>query len=122
MRYAKRIVWCCSAIRIAWRETSFKVGVIVCTAGIVIGLVAGLGMTRLVVLIAVALLGWGLEIANSSIETLLDIVHPKYSSKVKVVKDAFSAVPIFTYSAYVICWLILVAPTLYQRLAEGMGK
>ena len=118
MWVARRIVWCCSAIRIAWGETSFKVGVVFCTLGIVIGLILGLGMTRLVVLIAIALLGWGLEIANSSIETLLDIVHPEYSPKVKVVKDAFSAVPIFVYSAYAICWLVLVAPTLYHSIAD----
>ena len=115
----KRISWCWSAIRIAWRETSFKVGVVVCTIGIVIGLVAGVGMTNLCLLVAIALLGWGLEIANTSMETLLDIIHPKYSPKVKIVKDAFSTAPFFVYSAYVICWLILVAPTLVQKISGG---
>ena len=84
--------------------------------GIVIGLVAGIGMTKLVLLVAIACLGWGLEIANTSIETLLDIVNPEYSPKVKMVKDAFSAVPIFIYTAYVISWLILVGPPLWKML------
>lgn len=107
---------CYSAIELAWQETSLKMGVLFCTVGIVIGLWVGIGMTSLSLLVAVALLGWGLEIANTSIEYLLDIIHPKYSPKVMVVKDAFSAVPIFTYTAYAICWLILVVPTLVGKL------
>ncbi len=112
----RRITCWTNSIRFAWRETSFKVGVILCTLGIAIGLVVGVGMTELVLLVAIACLGWGLEIANTSIETLCDIVHPDYSSKVKKVKDSFSAIPIFTYTAYTICWLILVVPTLWGKL------
>lgn len=105
-----------SAVSFAWRETSFRVGVILCTLGIAIGLLAGIGMTELVLLVAIACLGWGLEIANTSIESLLDIIHPDFNPRVKIVKDAFSAIPIFTYTAYAICWLILVAPTLWNKL------
>ena len=112
----KSIRRCLSAIEFAWQETSLRMGVLFCTVGIVIGLWAGIGMTQLSLLVAIALLGWGLEIANTSIEYLLDIIHPKYSWKVKIVKDAFSAVPIFTYTAYAICWLILVAPTVFGRI------
>lgn len=112
----RKITCCYSAIRLAWGETPFKVWIMICTVGIAIGLAVGIGMTQLCLLVAIALLGWGLEIANSSIETLMDIIHPKHSPKVRVVKDAFSAVPIFTYTAYVICWLILVAPTLVGKL------
>ncbi len=112
----RRITCWTNSIRFAWQQTNFRVGVILCTLGIIMGLIIGIGMTELVLLVAIALLGWGMEIANTSIETLLDIVHPDYSDKVKVVKDGFSAIPIFTYTAYVICWLILVAPTLWERL------
>ena len=55
-----------------------------------------------------------MEIANSAVEMLCDIVHPAYSEKVKVVKDAFASVPIFVYSAYVVSWLILVVPSLVR--------
>lgn len=113
----KKMACCYSAIKLAWQETSLKVGIGFCTVGIAIGLIMGIGMTQLSLLVAISLLGWGLEIANTSIETLLDIIHPKYSPKVKVVKDAFSAVPIFTYTAYAICWLILVAPAVVGRIA-----
>ena len=113
----KKMRCCCSAIGLAWQETSLKIGIGFCTVGIVIGLIVGIGMAQLSLLVAIALLGWGLEIANTSIETMMDIIHPKYSPKVKVVKDAFSAVPIFTYTAYAICWLILVAPTIVERIA-----
>lgn len=106
------------ALRFAWKQKPFKVWVVICIVGIVIGLLVGIGMTELVLLVAIACLGWGLEIANTSIETLCDIIHPRYSPKVKIVKDAFSSVPIFAYSAYVICWLILVAPALWDKLVN----
>lgn len=112
-----RVIVCwTNGVTFAWRETKFRIGVIVCTSGIIIGLMVGIGMTELVLLVAIACLGWGLELANTSVETLCDIVHPEYSPKVKIVKDAFSAVPIFTYTAYVICWLILVAPALWGKM------
>jgi len=95
----------------AWRQKSFKVWLALCTVGIIIGLLVGIGMTDLVLLVTIACLGWGMEIANSSIETLLDIVHPAHSPRVKVVKDAFATVPIFVFSAYIISWLILVIPS-----------
>lgn len=111
-----RITWWIDSIKFAWADTKFKVGVLLCSSGIVIGLMAGVGMSKMVVLVATACLGWGLEIANTSIETLLNLIHPEYNMKVKIVKDSFSAVPIFVYTAYVICWLIIVAPTLWSVL------
>ena len=104
------------ALRVVWKQSGFKIMVILCTLGIAIGLWVGIGMTNLVLLVAIALLGWGMEIANTAVEMLLDIVHPDYSPKVKIVKDAFATVPKFTLSAYVICWLILVAPNLYMKV------
>ena len=89
-----------------------------CTVGITIGLLLNIGMTQLVLLVAIACVGWGMEIANTAIETLLDIVHPSYSKKVKIVKDAFASVPVFVFSAYVISWLILVMPTLYEWIIK----
>ena len=116
MQIYKKLKCVAHAIRFALRDTSFKIGIILCASGIIIGLIVGIGMTELVLLVAIACLGWGLEIANTSVETLLDIVHPAYSQKVEIIKNAFSAVPIFTYTAYAICWLILVAPTLWVKL------
>lgn len=104
------------AIGLAWHQTTFKVWLVICTLGVVVGLLLGVGMTQLVLLVAIACIGWGMEVANTAMETLLDIVHPKYSPKVKVVKDAFAAVPIFVFSSYVISWLILVSPFLFKWL------
>jgi diacylglycerol kinase len=86
--------------------------------GIVLAMVARIGTLKVTLLLAIAFVGFGMEIANSSIETLCDIVHPGKSEKVKVVKDAFSAVPIFVYSAYVVSWLILVAPPLWKMIVR----
>jgi diacylglycerol kinase len=92
--------------------------VLVSILGIVFALVARIGTLKVTLLLAIALVGFGMEIANSSIETLCDIVHPGKSEKVKEVKDAFSAVPIFTYTAYVVSWLILVAPPLWKMIVR----
>jgi diacylglycerol kinase len=105
-----------NGIKIAWKQKVFRIWLAICTIGIILGIVVDVGMTQLVLLVAIACLGLGMEVANTSIEVLMDIVHPAYSEKVKIVKDCFSAVPIFVYSAYVISWLILVAPTIYLRL------
>lgn len=102
------------ALRFAWRQKPFRAWLAICTVGIVVGLLLGIGMTRLVLLVAIACIGWGVEVMNSAVEYLMDIVHPDYSPKVKVVKDAFASVPIFVYGAYVVSWLILVAPLLVR--------
>ena len=107
-----RVGWWRDALKFAWSQFPFRVWVVICTLGITIGLLAGIGMTNLVLLVAIACLGWGMEVANSAVETLCDLIHPDYSPKVKIVKDAFASVPIFCYTAYVISWMILVIPRL----------
>ena len=116
MWLTKKIKWYSSAIRFAWRSTSFKIWLPICTAGIVIGLLVDIGMTKLCLLVAIALLGLGLETANSAIEYLCNLVEPNHNPGVKVVKDAFGVVPALVWSTYVICWLILVAPSILSRL------
>ncbi len=111
-----KLVCAKNAIKTAWAHKPFRLWIILCTVGIIVGLFVGIGMTNLVILVAIACLGWAMETANTSIEILLDIVHPDYSDKVKIVKDMFAVVPMFVYSAYVVSWLILVAPSLYERI------
>lgn len=112
-----RVLW--DALGFAWRQTPFRIWVAICTVGIVIGLLLGVGMTKLVLLVAIACIGWGMEVANSAMETLMDVVHMSHSPKVKIVKDAFAAVPVFVYSAYVVSWLILVGPYLVRWFCNG---
>ena len=108
-----------SGIRLAWQgNTVFRGMVSVSIVGIVLALVARIGMLKVSLLLALACIAFGLEIANSSIEKLCDIVHPGKSDEVKIVKDAFSAVPIFAFTAYVVSWLILVLPALIKWIAR----
>ena len=102
-----------SGIRLAWQgNTVFRGMVSVSILGIVVALVARVDTLEVTLLLAIACIAFGLEIANSSIEKLCDIVHPGKCDEVKIVKDAFSAVPIFAFTAYVVSWLILVLPAL----------
>ncbi len=104
------------ALRVAWGERVFRIWLAICTVGIIIGLWVGIGMTNLALLVAIACMGWAMEILNTGIEIMMDMIHPQYSKKVKVVKDLLGAVPAFIYSAYVISWLILVVPSLYMKV------
>lgn len=113
----RRLVVFWDGLKVAWREKAFRVWLMLCTVGIIIGLLVGIGMTNLVLLVAIACMGWAMEIVNTGVEKMMDVIHPSYSKKVKVVKDLFACVPIFLYSAYVISWLILVAPSLYLKVA-----
>lgn len=106
-----------SGLKIAWGEKVFKVWLGICIVGILVGLWSGVGMTQLVLLVAVACMGWALEIANTGVERMMDFICPEYNINVKVVKDLFCCVPAFLYSAYVISWMILVLPYVIRRLA-----
>jgi len=119
MKHLKQIIlnWL-SGIRLAWHNTIFRGMVAFSILGIVLALVARIGTLKVTLLLAIAFIGFGMEIANSSIETLCNIVHPGKSEKVKEVKDAFSAIPIFTYTAYVVSWLLLVAPPLWKMIVR----
>ena len=108
-----------SGIRLAWRgNTVFRGMVAVSIMGIVLALVARIDVLKVSLLLTIACIAFGMEIANTSIEKLCDIVHPGKSDDVKIVKDAFSAVPIFTYTAYVVSWLIFVGPPLWKLIAR----
>lgn len=106
------------ALKIILAEKTFRFWLTICTIGIIIGLLSEIGMTNLVLLVAVACIGLALEIANTGVEKMMDIIHPSYSLKVKVVKDLFGTVPAFIYSAYVISWLILVTPSLIEKVVK----
>jgi diacylglycerol kinase len=114
-----RIIWYSSAVRIAWRDTSFKIWIPICAASILIGVIVGIGMTKLCLLVALAILALGWEMANTALERLCDLVDNRRNPKIKTIKDTFGAVPALAFSAYVICWLILVAPSIYLKVTGG---
>jgi len=45
---------------------------------------------------------------------MMNIVHEANDQRVKVVKDAFRAMPIYTFTAYVVSWLVLVLPAIWK--------
>lgn len=114
----RRIVWYASAIRIALRDTSFRIWIPICTVSILVGVVCGIGMTRLCLLVALAILSLALEMANTAIEHLCNYIEPHNNPKIKLIKDTFGAVPALAFSAYVICWLILVMPSVVLWFIE----
>jgi diacylglycerol kinase len=51
----------------------------------------------------------GLELANTAIETLCDVVHPDYSHQIKIVKDMAAGAVLMT----ALIWAIVIV---YQAL------
>jgi diacylglycerol kinase len=102
------------ATRAALKNRIFMCMAIFCVIGLVIGWLTGIGTLKLVLLFAIACIGIGLEIANLTVETMMNIVHEANDPRVKVVKDAFSAMPIYTFTAYVVSWLVLVLPAIWK--------
>ena len=107
-----RIKWYTGAIRIAWQEKSFKFGAFSSSAGIVVGVLLNIGMTHLVLLVAIAIIGLALEIVNSATEQLCDLITKEYDERIKIIKDAYGAIPAITFSCFWICWLIVIVASL----------
>jgi diacylglycerol kinase len=105
-----------NALKLVLKHKSFIIWFSICLTGIVLGLIANIGMTRLVILVTIACFGLALETANTSIEFLLDFLCPQYDNRVKDIKDLFGLAPVFVYSTYVVTWGILVIPTLWRLL------
>jgi len=106
------------ATRAALKNRIFMCMAIFCVIGLVVGWLAGIGTLKLVLLFAIACIGIGLEIANLTVETMMDLVHREDCPEVKLVKDAFSAMPVYTFTAYVVSWLVLVLPALWKMIVR----
>lgn len=105
-----RFICMINGIKKLIKHKSFVVWLCICFVGIILGLISNIGMTQLVLLVAIACIGLALESGNTAIEYLLDFINPQYSDKVKTIKDITGVMPILVYSSYIICWFILVLP------------
>jgi diacylglycerol kinase len=67
-----------------------------------------LSFGQMVALGSFACIGLTWEMANTSIESLMNILHPSFSPKVKVVKDAFGAAPVIAFSVFLVLFVVFL--------------
>jgi diacylglycerol kinase (ATP) len=91
-------------IKVAFqREPNLTLQIFIGTVFGIIGTVNGRFVTAMANLIFMGLV-LSLELVNTAIETLCDLVHPQYSEKVKIIKDmAAGAVLIVS-----VLWLVVI--------------
>jgi len=96
-----------------WKsESSFRIQVFVALAVVIAGLV--LKLTKFEWLFVVLVIGMvlSLEMMNSVLEKMLDIVNPEKHQRIKIVKDTAAAVVLIASIAAVVVGLIIFIPHL----------
>lgn len=73
-------------------ERNFKLQVIAAISILLVGLEAKLSKTEWCILLLTVGLVLCMELVNTCIEKIMDLVHPNYSVKVKVIKDLAAGV------------------------------
>lgn len=108
-----RITYRLNSARYAWiNETPFKLWLIIGSILTTVAIVLKFPLIGICLIISLWLVGLGLELLNSCVEKLCDLVNPEYSNSVKIIKDAFGSAPAFCHSAVCITWIILLIRSL----------
>ncbi len=97
-------------LKIALRQPNFKI--MICIAVIVMGLAGFWGISREEWLILLLIIGivLSLKVLNTTVETLLDLVQPQFSPKVKVVKDLVAGAVLISILVSVTTGIIIFLP------------
>jgi len=92
------------------REQSFRIQTVI--AIIVIGLALYLGIAGFEWLLILTIIGAVLsfEVFNSTVEKMLDFIHPEDDSKIKVIKDISAAAVFIASLMAIIIGLIIFIP------------
>jgi diacylglycerol kinase len=68
-----------------------------------------------VIILAIALV-WVVEIINTSLEVLIDLISPQHSELAKISKDVSAAAVLISAVSSVIIGLLILGPPLYSKL------
>lgn len=89
----------------------FKFEFVAAAAVIILGLIFGLSKLRWFVLIFTIILGLVIEIFNTCIEEVCNLITKDYNSKVKIIKDMSGAAVLIFVLYSVIVALVIFAPS-----------
>lgn len=109
--FFKSVACACHGIRMVYsQESSFRIQTII--GIIIIGLAFYLGITGIEWLLILIVIGTVLafEIFNSTVEKMLDFIHPDEDPKIKIIKDISAAAVLVTALMAIIIGLIIFIP------------
>lgn len=98
-------------------EPNFRVHLLVATIAIFVGYYVGLTPLEWLILVLVIAAVLVLELINTSLEALVDIVSPTRHPKAKIAKDVVSSAVLIAAFAAVVVGVLLFAPKLLALLA-----
>jgi len=104
----------------AWRgliyllrhEQNFQVHLLAGIAALIAGFWLNISYTEFLIILLLIAFVFMAEIVNTVIEYILDIIHPKYHKKIKIVKDATAGVVLFASIVAAVIGLIIFVPKL----------
>lgn len=100
-------------------EPNFRVHVVVAVFAIILGFWLTLTSTEWLILILVIAAVLVLELINTSLEAMVDIVSPRIRPKAKVAKDVISSAVLIASVAAVVVGILLFGPKLLALLYKN---
>lgn len=109
--YVKNFLYATSGISYAWRtERNFRLEVGI--SGVVIGLALLLGVNLVPVLLCCGLV-MSLELVNTALEAIVDLVSPTYHPLAKIAKDAAAGAVLLSSLVSLAIGVYLFVPVLF---------
>ncbi|MDA2936158.1 diacylglycerol kinase family protein [Patescibacteria group bacterium AH-259-L05] len=113
-RLIKRFLFAFHGFRAAWRiEQSFRIQVVLALIIVILGIVVRLSSLEWMFIIIAIGAVLSLELLNSMIEKVLDILHPEARERVKIIKDISAAAVLIAALMAIGIGLIVFIPYLY---------
>lgn len=100
-------------------ESSLIVHIIMTMIVIILGIFVNLSFTEWSIIILVVSIVIGLEIMNTGIENLTDLVSFQYNIKAKKVKDVGAAATMLNAIAAVLIGTLIIGPKLVDKIAAA---
>lgn len=97
-------------------EQNFKIHIFFGILALILGLILKIDYYEfLFILVIIAFVAMA-EIVNTVLENILDIMHPDYHHKIKIIKDATAGVVLFASAVSVIVGLIIFGPKIISLI------
>lgn len=102
-------------------ESSLIVHIVVSMIVLILGIYVNLNYVEWSIIAIIIALVIGLEIMNTAIENLTDLVSFQYNIKAKKVKDVGAAATMLNAMAAVAVGGLIIGPKLYEKIIEAGG-
>jgi diacylglycerol kinase len=96
------------------RERNFRIQTVAATAAIIAAAAVGFGRGSWIVLLLLICAVLVLEIVNSAVEQMLDVLKPRLHDQVKIIKDMMAAAVLAASVAAAVVGVLLFAPFLVE--------